>query len=43
MIDYLIKLLTDKPLICYLEDPLASTEKAAWRKLTVTMGSTRLK
>ena len=35
MIDYLIKLLTDKPVIQYLEDPLAPTEKAAWKKLIV--------
>lgn len=34
-IDYHIKLLTDKPLICYIEDPLASTEKAAWKKFIV--------
>jgi len=35
MIDYLIKLLTDKPIITYLEDPLASTEIASWSKLIV--------
>jgi hypothetical protein len=35
MIDYLIKLLQDKPSIQYLEDPLASSEKAAWKKLKV--------
>lgn len=36
-IDYYVKLLTDKPLICYLEDPLASSEKAAWKKLIVRL------
>ena len=35
MIDYLIKLLTDKPIIKYLEDPLAGSEKASWKKLIV--------
>lgn len=35
MIDYLIKLLQDKPIIQYLEDPLACSEKAAWKKLIV--------
>jgi enolase len=35
MIDYLVKLLTDKPIITYLEDPLASSEIASWTKLTV--------
>lgn len=34
-IDYHIKLLTDRPLICYIEDPLASSERAAWKKLIV--------
>jgi enolase len=37
MIDYLIKLLTDKPIIIYLEDPLASGEVAAWKKLKVNI------
>lgn len=36
MIDYLVKLVADKPLIKYLEDPLASTEKAAYIKLKVS-------
>lgn len=40
-IDYHIKLLTDRPLICYIEDPLASSEKAAWKKLIVTSISLR--
>lgn len=35
MIDYLVKLLTDKPIISYLEDPLASSELASWVKLIV--------
>lgn len=35
MIDYLVKLCTDKPAITYLEDPLAATELAAWKKLKV--------
>lgn len=35
MIDYLFKMLQEKPSIQYLEDPLASSEKAAWRKLIV--------
>lgn len=35
MIDYLFKMLQEKPSILYLEDPLASSEKAAWRKLIV--------
>lgn len=35
MIDYLVKLLQDKPIIQYLEDPLAFTEKASWTKLKV--------
>lgn len=35
MIDYLFKMLQEKPAIQYLEDPLASSEKAAWRKLIV--------
>jgi enolase len=36
MIDFLVKLVTDKPIITYLEDPLAATELAAWKKLKVT-------
>jgi len=35
MIDYLVKLCTDKPANTYLEDPLAATELAAWKKLKV--------
>ena len=35
MIDYLVKLVSDKPLISYLEDPLATTEKGFWKKLRV--------
>ncbi len=34
MTDYIIKLLTDKPIIKYIEDPLASSEKKAWKNLT---------
>jgi hypothetical protein len=37
MIDFIFKMLQEKPSIAYLEDPLASTEKAAWRKLIVSM------
>lgn len=37
MIDYLIKLCTDKPIITSLEDPLASTQLAAWKKLKVML------
>lgn len=37
MIDYLVKLCTDKPAITYLEDPLAATELAAWKKLKVNI------
>jgi enolase len=37
MIDYLVKLCTDKPIISYLEDPLAATELASWKKLKVTV------
>lgn len=36
MIEYLVKLCTDKPIISYLEDPLAGSELAAWKKLKVT-------
>lgn len=35
MIDYLVKLVTDKPIVKYLEDPLAMSEKASWKKLKV--------
>jgi hypothetical protein len=40
MIDYLIKLLQDKPIIQYLEDPLAFSEKAAWKKLVTRIRET---
>lgn len=42
MIDYLVKLLQDKPLIQYLEDPLAFVEKASWKKLIVPISLFRL-
>ena len=35
MIAYLVKLLIDKPIIQYLEDPLAPSERAGWKKLIV--------
>ncbi len=35
MIEYLVKLLTDKPVISFIEDPLASSEIAGWVKLKV--------
>lgn len=40
MIDYLFKLLQEKPSIVYLEDPLASSEKGAWRKLITKIRDT---
>lgn len=40
MIDYLVKLCTDKPIIMYLEDPLAATELAAWKKLRTKLSDT---
>ncbi len=36
MIDFIFKMLQDKPSIVYIEDPLASSEKAAWKKFIVT-------
>lgn len=35
MIDFIFKMLQDKPSIVYVEDPLASSEKAAWKKFIV--------
>ena len=35
MIDFIFKMLQDKPSIVYIEDPLASSEKAAWKKFIV--------
>jgi hypothetical protein len=35
MIDFIFKMLQDKPSIIYIEDPLASSEKAAWKKFIV--------
>ena len=37
MIDYIFKMLQEKPSIVYLEDPLASSQKAAWKKLIVIL------
>ena len=37
MIDYLVKLCIDKPVISYLEDPLAASEQASWKKLQVKL------
>jgi enolase len=43
MIEYLFKMLQEKPSIVYIEDPLASSEKASWRKLIVFLNQLRPK
>ena len=43
MIDFIFKMLQDKPSIVYIEDPLASSEKAAWKKFIVQFALFRRK